>query len=291
MFVTQELRNAVTEAERFREESGYEDFMCLKSLGGGVKESTFREALAKISDYCTSADEKFYVEFYEKHSKPLCALTKGHKDRCSASLLTYFDEKFQIKIKDCDTTPGDDDILFKNRARRYFPIQVTKSNYTTLNAKYGWKGKVLLKAAVPTENAGTSFTVATSIFDFSAVLMLQKGITHSLPSDMSKKLHARGISIVESLTRRGIFIVDKDGRLCDAVLGCTLEPEWYGIEDKRDPYQVQFGHIEPLRPDLYMTRGMNVLPVTRRGNLIQSDTSLTKVHDFIKVAYEHTRPR
>ena len=291
MFVTKDLKNAVTEAERFQAESLYADVMCLKNVSGGVKESTFQEALEKISKYCTQSDLDFYVEFYEKHSKPLCVLVKGHRDRCSISLQSYFSDKYQMKIKDCDTTPGDDDILFKNRARRFFPIQVTKVNYTVLNAKFGWKGKVLLKAAVPAENAGTGFTVATSIFDFCAVLMLQKGIVHSLPSDVSKKLTLRGIQIAENLAKRGIYIVNKNGELCDAVLGCTLEPDWYGIEDKRDPYQIQFGHIDPLRADMYMTRGMNVLPVTRRGNLIQSDTSLTKVHDFIKVAYEHTRPR
>ena len=40
-----------------------------------------------------------------------------------------------------------------------------------------------------------------------------------------------------------------------------------------------------------MTRGGNVLPITRRGNLIQSDTPLSKVNEFIKDAAAHTSPR
>ncbi len=291
MFVTDELKRAVTEAEEFQKNSEYKDLICLKPTNGGVKESTFKTALKAISPYCTKSDIEFYEHFYQKHSSPLCVFPKGHSEKCSGSLNSFFDENFQLKLKDCDTTPGDDDILFKNRARRIFPVQVTKAQYTVLNAKYKWKGNVALKAAIPAENAGTSFTIATSIFEFASILLLQKGISHSLPSKVHKFLYARAQEVAGKLAKRSIYIVDRDGYLCDAVLGCTLEPEWYGIEDKRDPYQIQFGHIDPLRGDRYMTRGMNVLPVTRRGNLIQSDTSLTRVHDFIKVAYEHTRPR
>ena len=186
---------------------------------------------------------------------------------------------------------SDDDILFKNRARRTYPVQVTKDQYTKLNAKYKWKGKVLLKAGIPVENGGTNFTIATAHFDFAAVLMLQKGIRHNLPKDIEDSLVARSKEIVEELAEQKIYIIGKEGYLCDPVLGLTLEPEWYRIDDKRDPNQIQFGHIYPLRPDKYMTRGLNVLPITRRGNLIQSDTPLSEVHSFIKDAAEHTCPR
>ena len=30
------------------------------------------------------------------------------------------------------------------------------------------------------------------------------------------------------------------------VLACTIEPEWYETDDK-NPNQVQFGHVEPIR--------------------------------------------
>jgi hypothetical protein len=291
MFVTEDLKMAVTEAKQFRAKSEYEDLICLKVLNGGVKRDTFDSALDRISDYATSEDKIFYETFYAENSQPLCVMPKGHVEKCYGTYSTFFPEKFQIKIKDCDTTPGDDDILFKNRARRIFPIQVTKSQYTVLNAKYKWKGNVLLKAAIPAENGGTNFTIATAMFDFTSLLLLQKGIETSLSSRNKKKLSERAKVISNALSKKGIYIVDDNGQLCDPVLGCTFEPEWYGIEDKRDPNQIQFGHIDPLRPDKYMTRGMNIVPITRRGNLIQSDNSLTEVHSFIRVAYEHTRPR
>jgi hypothetical protein len=293
MFVDQDLKAAVQEAEEFKFGSEYGNLICLQPIStGGVRSSTFESALQRITDYCTTDDTKFYREFYKSNSKPLCVLPKNHSNVCKSSFQPFY-KSFQNKLKDCDTTPGDDDILFKNRANRFFPIQVTKRNYTVLNAEFKWKSKnIKLKAAAPVENSGTPFTIATASFDFASLLLLQKGVSHTLPSDVHTKLKQRAQLVVEKFNSKGIYIVDHDGFLCDPVLGCTLEPDWYRIEDdKSDPNQIQFGHVEALRPDKYMTRGMNVLPITRRGNSIQSDTSLSKVHNVIKVAYEHTRPR
>lgn len=291
MFVTEELRFAVADAEKFRQESIYNSLVCLKATTGGVKGKTFASALDRCSEYISEEDKEFYQNFFDNYSKSLCVLPKGHSGKCTCSYSKFFSERFSKKIKDCDTTPGDSDTLFKNRTRRSFPIQVTKNQYTVLNAKYKWKGNVLLKAATPAENAGTNFTIATAHFDFAAILLLQKGVEHKLPEDVEYKLLDRAQDVVDEYAQQGINIVDADGQLCDPVLGYTLQPEWYGIEDKRDPNQIQFGHVNPLRSDKYMTRGLNILPITRRGNLIQSDTPLSEVHDFLKYAYEHTRPR
>ena len=121
--------------------------------------------------------------------------------------------------------------------------------------------------------------------------MLQKDIEHKLPEDIEEKLILRSPEIVKEFEEQNIYIVDKDGYLCDPVLGLTIEKKWYNIDDKRDPNQIQFGHVNPLQSDKYMTRGGNVLPITRRGNLIQSDTPLSKVNEFIKHAAAHTSPR
>ena len=291
MFVTEDLKIAVGDAVHFQENSIYNDRVCMKECSGGVQEKTFNKSIEGISEYATPQDIEFYTNLYHQFTKPKCCLPKGHSGRCRSSFSTLFDEDFGNKIKDCDTTPGDDDILFKNRARRTYPVQVTKDQYTKLNAKYKWKGNVLLKAGIPVENGGTNFTIATAHFDFAAVLMLQKGIRHNLPKDIEDSLVVRSKEIVQELAEQKIYIIGKEGYLCDPVLGLTLEPEWYRIDDKRDPNQIQFGHIYPLKPDKYMTRGLNVLPITRRGNLIQSDTPLSEVHSFIKDAAEHTCPR
>ena len=291
MFVTEDLKTAVTEARQFEESGKYNDLICLKDCAGGVKEDTFNKSIESIKKYASEDDIAFYKFFYSLFSKPKCCLPKGHKGKCKSSYFSFFSKNIANKIKDCDTTPGDNDILFKNRARRVFPVQVTKENYTKLNAKYKWKGNVLLKAGTPVENAGTPYTIATAHFDFTSALMLQKDIEHKLPEDIEEKLILRSSEIVKEFEDQQIYIVDKDGYLCDPVLGLTIEKKWYNIDDKRDPNQIQFGHVNPLQSDKYMTRGGNVLPITRRGNLIQSDTPLSKVNEFIKHAAAHTSPR
>jgi len=289
-FVTSDLESAVSEAESFEQDSEYLELICLKIVPGGVKEETFQTSLNSIKEYLSSDDSAFFARFFREKSRlNLCCLPKSHETKCSGSFAKYFSDEFANKIKDCAITPGDDDILFKNRARRTFPIQVSKARYRQLNERHKWKANNLkMKAAVPLEHGGTPFTVATAQFDFACLLMLQKGVTHTLPKSLASSMKTRGIEIASNLRSDKIYITNSTGFLCDAVIGCTLEPEWYSIESGTDPNQIQFGHIVPLSAQKYMTRGMNVIPITRRGNIIQSDNPLNEIHLFIKDAYEHT---
>jgi hypothetical protein len=291
MFVTDDLRSAIAEAKQFQSSSIYSESMCLKSTKGGVGVKTFETALSNAKEYMTEEDVAFYRDFYSNYSSPLCVLPKGHSGKCSCSYGKFFAEKFAKKIKDCDTTPGDDDILYKNRARRMFPIQVNKNQYTILNAKHTWKAKgIKMKAGIPAEFGGTNFTIATAHFDFAAILLLQKGIEHKLPEDIEFKLLERAQDIVDEFLQQGIDIVDENGQLICPVLGCTIEPEWYETDDK-NPNQVQFGHVEPIRSDKYMTRGGNVVPITRNGNLMQSDKSIQQTYADQEAAVERRKAR
>lgn len=294
MLVTKDLKSAVSEAEKFREESEYEELICLNEVArSGVKIGTLKSSFKKCSHILTEEDKEFYTKFWEKHSsKSLCCLPKGHSGKCYSSYDSLFEQQFAKKIHDCIQAPGNSDIMFKNRCKRNYPVQVTKRQYVAINDKFKLKAnKADLKSAIPVENGGTAFTVATALFDFASLMMLQKGIVHSLSEDIEYKLLDRSQDIVSYLYNKGVYIVDNNGHLCDAILGYTIEPEWYTIEDERSDYQIQFGHIDPLRPDKYMTRGKNVIPLTRRANSMQSDTPLSKVHNKIQDAYEHTAPR
>lgn len=288
MLVTAANRAALADAIEFQQDSPYKDLICGQPTSGGVGEKTFAEALDRVQDIGISdAEIDFYTNFYEQHSQSICVLPKGHTGRCRCSYEPFFGKKFANKIKDCHTAPGADDVIFKNRCKRSFPVQVTKRQETLLRSEYNLKQKVKLKAGIPLENAGTSFTVATAQFDFAAILTLQKDVEYVMPADIEVALKNHAQNLVEQYKEQGIFIT-KDGYLCDPILGYTLEASWYTIDDDRSPYQVQFGHVNPLRSDKFMTRGGNVLPITRRGNLIQSDTPLSEAKYFIKDAYEHT---
>jgi len=291
MFVTEDFKSAVAEAETFQKESIYSESMCLKPVKGGVGFKTFEVALNETKEYMSDEDVASYRNFYKTYSSPVCVLPKGHSGKCCCSYGKFFTAKFAKKIKDCDTTPGDDDILFKNRASRIFPIQVNKNHYTVLNAKHTWKAKgIKMKAAIPVEFGGTNFTIATAHFDFAAILLLQKGIEHKLPEDVEFMLLERAQDIIDEFRAQDIDIVDKNGQLCCPVLGCTIEPDWYETDDK-NPNQIQFGHVQPIRSDKYMTRGGNVVPITRNGNLMQSDKSIQQTYADQEAAVERRKAR
>ena len=290
--ITDENKRAITEAQEFEKTSKYNDLVCMKTLKGGVLKKTFEQALEKIKEIGTDQDVEFFKTMFE-NSKPKCCLPKGHKGKCMHQYDNFFSELFRNKVRDCSQAPGNDDIFFKNRTQRTFPIQITKDQYTKLNAKYRWKlNKVKMKAGVPLEFSATSYLIATAYFDFAAILMLQKGIEHTFPKDIEEKLIERSKEIIEEFKEQGIRIIGKDGYLCDAVNGWTIEPEWYRIQDisddKGDLRQVQFGHVDPIRSDKYQTRGGNILPLTRSGNLLQSNSHVKDVFQTtIKGAYEH----
>ena len=108
--------------------------------------------------------------------------------------------------------------------------------------------------------------------------------------EIEKKLKERAQQIVEEFASQGIDIVDENGQLICPVLGCTIEPEWYETDDK-NPNQVQFGHVEPIRSDKYMTRGGNVVPITRNGNLMQSDKSILQTYADQEAAVQRRQAR
>ena len=275
--ITDENKRAIAEAQEFEKTSKYNDLVCMKTLEGGIKEKTYKDALERIKKFGNDQDFEMFKTLFE-NSKPRCCLPKGHKGKCKHKFESFFGELFQLKLSDCSQAPGNDDIFYKNRTSRNFPIQVTKDQYTKLNAKYKWKGNVLLKAGVPLEFASTSYLIATAYFDFAAILMLQKDIVHELPKDIEEKLKERSQQIVEEFENQGIIITDDNGQLCCPVLGCTIEADWYGTDDKSSPNQIQFGHVHPLKSDKYMTRGGNIIPITRNGNLMQSDKTIQQTY-------------
>jgi len=67
MFVTEDLKSAVAEAEKFQEESVYSELMCLKPIKGGVGLKTFETALDRAKKYMTEGDVAFYRNFYKTY--------------------------------------------------------------------------------------------------------------------------------------------------------------------------------------------------------------------------------
>ena len=69
---------AALKAQEFEKTSKYNDLVCMKTLEGGIKEKTYKDALERIKKFGNEQDFEMFKTLYE-NSKPRCCLPKGHK--------------------------------------------------------------------------------------------------------------------------------------------------------------------------------------------------------------------
>lgn len=277
-FVSQDLISAISDAVEFENTSIYATVMCGKKLeSSGVQVETMAKAIDRLQDIGLTEEEiDFYWNFYETHGKPRCCLPAGHSGKCQHLIGSYYVDKFVNKITDCTQAPGADDVIFKNRIARFFGVQLTKENEAILRKMYGLKQKKKYKAAVPVHQAGTGFTCATAAFDLAALTTLQYGIEYKkdfAPAVLDAyKKHADYL-VNYYKTEYNMTIVDDEGYLCDPWSLERLQPDWWNTDEPDDFNQIQFGHVFPVVSNRYMTRGLNLLPLTRETNSAQNKRS------------------
>lgn len=289
--VTQDNISAIKEAEKYQKASIYNDLICGEHVSGGVRQDTVLTKINLLLDknIIDAEDKEFYLNNFDTYNTPLCSLPKGHSSRHKSSSQNFFGEWGYTKVADCHTAPGADDVLIKNRTKRNFPIQFTKTMETALRKEHDLKSAGKLKAGIFVENANTPFLAATADIDMASMLVAIRGSDnhYDMPQDIEYAYKNHFKFLINDYASRGITI-SKDGEhLCDMILGYEMQPEWVNGEDRKAPTQIQFGHVVPISPDKYMTRGGNVIPLTRNGNLMQGDGTFENTKETIKIAYMH----
>jgi hypothetical protein len=182
--------------------------------------------------------------------------------------------------------PGDDDIIYKNRISRIFPIQISNSKEFELKNTFHLKSRgVKLKSAIAIKNSSTPFLVATAEIDI-ASFILQIDSENRIPTEIKTFLNEHYKNLVEHYKNQDIFITNRENNLCCPVYGHTILPDHF--DKNSGGYQVQFGHVEPVSNNRYMTRGKNIVLISRNGNLMQTDDSLRDIRHKSKTVYEHT---
>jgi hypothetical protein len=289
--VTQDNISAIEDAEKFWKDSIYNDLICGKHVFGGVRQGT---VLSKIDlllekNIIDAEDKEFYINNFNTHNTPLCSMPMGHSGRCKSSSQNFFGEWGYTKIADCHTAPGADDVLIKNRAKRSFPIQFTKVKETALRQEHDLKSAGKLKAGIFVENANTPFLAATADIDMASMLVAIKGSEdyYDMPQDIEQAYRNHFKFLIDDYASRGISISNDGEYLCDMILGYEMQSDWVNGGDRKAATQIQFGHVVPISPDKYMTRGGNVIPLTRNGNLMQGDGTFEETKETIKIAYMH----
>lgn len=274
----------------------------------GSRTSTHRETIESAFKHIEPFITNTLAEITGKIENKLCILPKGHNGKCmskchnnlfkkEAVASTRFGSKIDQAIY---TTPGNDGIIYKNRHDRSFPIAVSSANerlikdYERILSAGSGSGSVTKRScAIPLCERSTPLMMATAYIDFMSYLLNIQGIDEYLTPDENLSIQEKEIigflqnthklfldTFYKGYNRR-IFTAtchrdgagETGGFTRCAVRMYTFTPRDF-VDTTRDSRfdisqnDIQIGHIVSRSDSEYTIRGLNVLFMSRRGNLI-----------------------
>ncbi len=257
----------------------YKNILCLREVptrqnSVAVITTAYEKLSPHLTSNCTLEDVLSLVK------QPLCVLPTGHSGRCSCNihkaLFKNLPPSVSTKVEtSIYSTTGNDDCVYKNRANRNFPIQLSRVNESSIRDK-----KVKLSCAIPLRDASTSFLMATAYTDYVAYLIHipeirrllcdlgDEGAYLKMLDEHSKILSSHFLAL-----NRTLF--NELGNTICPVTGHEIRLEDIASrEDSRtNPREtdVQLGHCVPRSDNEYTIRGFNICLMTREGNRIVGD--------------------
>jgi hypothetical protein len=244
----------------------YASFMCLKETNAGP-----RVVQSEHTNSCILLPAR-------ENLKHLCVLPKGHKGKCCHhydGMFTNNDLSKKLKKK-CETaiykTPGNDDYVYKNRASRLFPIVLSNSEGRKIRDK-----TVKKSCAIPLQDASTPFHLAAAFIDFMVFINNIEGIEKLLNTNyahftiVQNMLTLHKEHLIKKYAPRKLF--DEEGYTICVISQqrCKLENFCDDTRDMRTDCRdtdIQMGHVESRSDHVVSIRGENLLPMSRRGNLL-----------------------
>ena len=262
----------------------YSEIMCLKDVPDLSRTSVIYEAFGKLKAFINNT-----IEDVLSHRKThVCVRAKGHSGKCATGDNTAYIKKIITsneilnKISYLYITPGNDDVVYKNRSSRLFPIALSAALESVIRNK-----NIKLKCAIPLSEASTPWMIATNYLDYMTLLLNVKDIDSlaDVNSDEYKELKTmtaiHKLKIIDYFGQYNRKLFDADGYTICPVTRRLLTPEQFTITDRVSHNSIQLGHVIPRSNTQYTIRGMNVLFMTRRGNTILGD------HSFIDDVWVH----
>ena len=260
----------------------YKCILCLNPVNKG-REKPIENAYITLSKKYKIAETLDSLK--ERNFKKLCVLPKGHTGKCSTNYNKYFMiNKFTKKlISSIDlaiySTPGNDDYVYKNRASRLFPIIMDRKLEKKIRDK-----KNKLKCAIPLKDASTPFLLACAYLDWMTFILKTVNINKQLKtsySEISTMINVNQAFLKKYYKVHNRKIFDKSGHSICVITTKTLQikdfadPDRDNREDISDS-DVQLGHVIPRSDEKISIRGCNLVPMSRRGNLILGDKDFRK---------------
>ena len=264
----------------------YKECMCLTETRHGPNEPTEKKYLDVKNCVLHSLKNK---------SKYLCVLPKNHDGKCSHKLnfLLYKSSENSEKdiiekvCKSIDnavyTTPGNDDYVYKNRASRLFKIVLSSTEQLKIRDK-----SIKKKCAIPLKDHSTPFDLACAYLDWMTYILNIEEIKNDntsyeyINSSVYKNYISKHKQFMENFYKsynRTIF--NKDGFTI-----CCVTRHLFKLEDIADKTRdlrvdiketdMQLGHVVPRNEETITIKGLNLVPMTRKGNRYVGDNVFTE---------------
>ena len=218
--------------------------------------------------------------------KHLCVLPKGHRGRCChhcASIFKIGEMRKQLQKKwesAIYSTPGNDGYVFLNRAKRLYSIVLSNIQQKIIRNK-----KIKKSCGIPLRDASTPLLLLTAYLDYMVFIVNIEDIETVLDTSaphyetIMNMLTSHKQHLIDRFAPQKIF--DDEGYTM-----CVITQVRSRLEDFCDPIRdlrydcrstdIQLGHVECRSDHVVSIRGENLLPMSRRGNLIIGE------HNFMK---------
>ena len=264
--------------DEYIEKKQYETTMCLKCTKSGPRGA--HEHDIQYIGTCKVLSNRNEL----KHK---CVLPKGHTGKCQHRFDFLFNDSPEAKklvgsiSHKVYITPGNDDYVYKNRASRLYPLVMSQKEQVKIRDK-----SVKKKCCIPLKDATTPEHLAHASLDWIVYILNVDGVEDLINDEkMTPEINSYFETHKSFLVnyykgfKRKVFndagkticCVTKKGFILDDVSDINRDVRL----DIRDS-DLQMGH-NISRSDSFITiRGCNLLPQSRRGNLIIGERKYTE---------------
>lgn len=277
-FIFDEYQEFNDSINKFEKNDHYSNLMCLKDTSFGPGYDSY--------------NDKFMINVNKmlgrKNLRHKCILPLGHIGKCCHKFNSLF-KKNDITdklTKSIDlaiySTPGNDDYVYKNRCSRLYENVLSSIEEKKIRNKNEKK-----KCAIPLKDASTPILLAQAYLDWITYIINIKDIKEhlNLDEDTNKDI----LSLIDKNKTHLISIFNGFNRKVFNEEGysiCVITQNIIQLSDVSDPNRdnrinisdndIQLGHNYPRTEEYVSIRGENLIPMSRRGNLIIGERVFTQ---------------
>lgn len=261
--------------------------ICGKNIESrGTEHIRRKQSLINLG-FLTAADSAELEEIHQSGFQDgICMKEAGHSGPCSKTPYKIkgkdkISKGILQKITDPFNNPGGDPNPLQNRGGSRNGLIQLSNEYEKLirqkNKHIGIKAENC-NLGIRLSMGASKYMMGLAYLDMMACVYNVKGAKElfDFSIDFKKIVEQRWEDLKKYYDLHQLPIFDKEGYLQDPILGITIQLDWFG-KGHEDLMGIQFGHVDPISEEKWMTRPFNVLPLTRKTNLIQSNDSLYNV--------------